>query len=450
MGDKKIDDQDIKSSETFQVSPVESPSENFLVTEHLQRMPSLFSRGLLYLIILIILVALVYILVSKIDMVVESRSVVQPASHKIKILSDRDGYIENIFISEGQGVEKDAPLFLIRSKEALTHRTKVDELSGSIPLKKEYYETKISSIRDELNKLENELGKILNVKKLKLDQNDLSLRSNESDLAYWRKEENALLKEFEDAKMLFEKQLISIAYYNSLRGRLERARTEIEKLLSQKNITAKENSIIEEEIEEAKSNYINKKKIFEKEIKNLELEKATTLRSMQSEMEMSEKMLSIKDRFAGSRRGEKEKGNLIQTEKPGTISELYFKNVGEYVRISDLLCTILPSDTPFYMEITVANKDIGFIEIGTEIKYKFDAFPYTDYGTINGKVLAISPSAVEDKALGFVYRIQGSLDQTYFEIKAKKYPIKAGMTATAELVTEKKSIFSMLFKKLKG
>jgi HlyD family type I secretion membrane fusion protein len=449
MPDKETDDRKVEFSDIVQVSPVESPSENFLVTEHLQRMPNLFSRGLLYLIILILLVAVVYILVSKIDIVVESRSVVQPMTHKIKILSDRDGYLEKIFISEGQEVEKNTLLFLIRSKEALTHRTKVDELSGSIPLKKEFYDTKISSIRDELSKLEYEYDKILSIKRLKLDQNDLSLQANESDLVYWRKEENALSKEFADAIMLFEKRLISIAYYNNLRGRLEKARTEIEKLISQKTITVKENRIIEEEIEEAKSNYINKKRIFEKEIRNLELEKSTTLRSMQSEMEMSEKMLSIKNGPSARRGSEKERGNLIQAEKAGTISELYFRNTGDFVRASDLLCTILPADSPFYMEITVANKDIGFIETGMEIKYKFDAFPYTDYGTLHGKVLLISPSAVEDKVQSFVYHVQGTLDQTYFEIKRKKYFIKAGMTATAELITEKKSIFAMLFRKVK-
>jgi len=449
MEEKKKNGQEIEFPEMIQVSPVESPSGNFLVTEHLQKMPSLFSRGLLYLVILIFVVALVYILVSKIDIVVESRSVVQPTSHKIKVLSDRDGYIEKIYISEGEVVEKDAPLFLIRSKEALTHLTKVDEMRSSIPLKKEYYDTKIASTQDELRQLENEHIKTINVKKLKLDQNHLSLRSMDSDLAYWRKEVDALSKEFEDAKMLFEKRLISIAYYNNLRGRLEKARTEIEKLLSQKNITLKENKILEEEIEEAKSSYLNKKKIFEKEVRNLQLEKASTLQSMQSEMERSEKMLSIKDSSSIGKRDEKEKGNLIQAEKSGIISELYFRNTGDYVRVSDLLCTIVPSGSPLYMNITVANKDIGFIENDTEIKYKFDAFPYTDYGILKGKVLAISPSAVEDKNLGFVYRIQGSLDQTYFEIKGKRYPMKVGMTATAELVTEKKSIFSMLFKKLK-
>jgi multidrug efflux pump subunit AcrA (membrane-fusion protein) len=449
MEDKKRNDQEIESSEMTQISPVASPSENFLVAEHLQKMPNLFSRGLLYLIILILMVASVYMLVSKIDIVVESRSVVQPTSHKVKILSDRDGYIEKIYISEGDLVEKEAPLFLIRSKEALTHLTKVDEMRSSIPLKKEYYDTKIASTQDELRQLENEHSKTINVKKLKLDQNHLTLRSMESDLAYWRKEEDALSKEFEDVKMLFEKRLISIAYYNNLRGRLEKARTEIEKLLSQKNIILKENKILEEEIEEAKSSYLNKKKIFQKEIRNLQLEKASTLQSMQSEMERSEKMLSVKGGPSSRKRDEKEKGNLIQAEKSGIISELYFRNTGDYVRVSDLLCTIVPSNSPFYMDITVANKDIGFIENGTEIKYKFDAFPYTDYGTLKGKVLAISPSAVEDKNLGFVYRIQGSLDQTYFEIKGKRYPIKVGMTATSELVTEKKSIFSILFKKLK-
>jgi hypothetical protein len=37
----------------------------------------------------------------------------------------------------------------------------------------------------------------------------------------------------------------------------------------------------------------------------------------------------------------------------------------------------------------------------------------------------------------------------HFSVDEKSYPIKAGMTATAEIVTEKKSIFSILFKRFK-
>jgi hemolysin D len=109
-----------------------------------------------------------------------------------------------------------------------------------------------------------------------------------------------------------------------------------------------------------------------------------------------------------------ESEKIVRAEETGIISELFFKNTGDYIRESDLLCTIIPAGSPLYMDVIVANKDIGFIEEEMGIKYKFDAFPYMDYGVIKGKVSAIAPSAVEDKQLGFIYHIQGSLEIPFF------------------------------------
>lgn len=289
MEDREKDSQPIEESDVFQETPVESPSENYMVVEHLQRMPNIFSRGLLYLVVLFLLSGLIYSLVSEIDVVVECRAVARPDSQPIEVIADRNGTIERIFITEGQAVEKNTPLYAI-------HPT----------------------------------------------------------------EQNANLSEYEERRP---------------------------------------------------SDPINE-----------------TFSS-------------------GERNGKRE---IIIAGHAGTVSKLYFRNVGEFVRKSDLLCSILPMNAPLYMDITVANKDIGFIETGMDIKYKFDAFPYMDCGVILGKVLAISPSAVEDRTLGLVYHLRGSLDTTCFDIREKTYPLKAGMTATAELVTGKKSIFSILFKKLKG
>ena len=294
MKDEEKDSQEIEQTDVYQVTPVESPSENYMVIENLRRMPSIFSRGLLYLVVLAIVSALVYSFLSEIDIVVECRAVTRPTSQKKRIFSDRNGYIERIFISEGQTVEENTPLFHIRSKGSLSYPSEFKKPRRSVPLNEE---------------------------------------------------------------------------------------------------------------------------------------------------------------FASGEKNGKEKDEIVKVlraERAGTISKLYFKNAGEYVRESDLLCTILPTNGQLYMDITVANKDIGFIERDMEIKYKFDAFPYTDCGLLLGKVSTISPSAVEDRTLGLVYHLQGTLDNTYFDIRDKKYPLKAGMTATAELVTEKKSIFSILFKKLKG
>jgi multidrug efflux pump subunit AcrA (membrane-fusion protein) len=170
---------------------------------------------------------------------------------------------------------------------------------------------------------------------------------------------------------------------------------------------------------------------------------------MRNELEMNEKLLSLKGGSPDREAPGHEARNIIRAIDRGTILELNFRNKGGYVRESDLLCTIVPADAPLYMDITLANKDAGFIETGLAIKYKFDAFPYTDYGTLAGKVTSISPSAVEDKMLGYVYHVKGSLDTLHFEARGKRYPVKSGMTATAEIVTERKTIFSMLFEKLK-
>jgi HlyD family secretion protein len=447
--------EDGKERESDRVEVIEIPTpepeaDNYLVSEHLQQMPSLFARGLIYIVVLLLLTSLVYSLLSKIDIVVESRAVARPSSHKIRVIAGHTGFIEKIFISEGRNVQKGDPLFLIRSREAVTYESKVNELQKLIPLKREYYETRIASLQEELKKAEAEYRNSLKVNRIKLEQNAITLKSTESDLSYWQKEVSSLEQEFENTKKLFDKKLTSIGEFNNIKSRLERARTEVAKLMSHKDITLKEKHIIQQDLSKIETDYQSRRKILEKEIENLKIEKRSTLQSLKSELQMNEKMLMINGSDVPLKDNNYVEGQLVRAERSGTISELYFRNRGDYVRESDLLCTILPDDSPLYMDITVANKDIGLIEEGMTIKYKFDAFPYMDYGTIEGKVIWIAPSAVEAGEQGFVYNLRGSLGKTWFEDRNNRYSIKAGMTATAEIVTKKKSIFSILFKKLKG
>ncbi|MEE9557476.1 MAG: HlyD family efflux transporter periplasmic adaptor subunit, partial [Candidatus Adiutricales bacterium] len=179
------------------------------------------------------------------------------------------------------------------------------------------------------------------------------------------------------------------------------------------------------------------------------LEKQKAINAMQNQLEMNEKMLSMQDGSSTNPDIAKKSETMIRAENAGVISELYFRTTGAHVRESDLLCTIVPDDSPLYMDIVVANKDIGLIEEDMAIKYKVDAFPYSDYGILHGRVSAIAPSAVEDHVMGMVYHVRGSISKTYFEINGKRYPIKAGMTSVAELVTERKSMFSLIFGKFK-
>jgi multidrug efflux pump subunit AcrA (membrane-fusion protein) len=383
MKDKEKDSQIIEQPDVFQITPIESPSKNYLVIDNLQRMPNIFSRGVLYLIVLALGSVLIYSLLGEIDIVSECRAVARSTPHQIGVLSDRGGYIEKVSVSEGQVVEKDDPLFHIRSKEVPTYLSKIENLRHSIPLKKKYYDILISSGLEELNQL-------------------------------------------------------YTSYNNSLRDSKSK--------LTQ-DITIEEKKFIEREIERAGKEYRSKKVMLESEMKNLRIEMEVTINAMQNELEKSEQMFSLQDKE--SEKENEEVISIVRARHAGTVAKIYFKNAGEYIPESDLLCIIIQTQRQLYMDIIVANKDIGFIERDMEIKYKFDAFPYTDYGVLLGRVSAISPSAIDDKTLGLVYHIQGTLTMTDFEIGEKKYLIKTGMTATAELVRGKKSIFSILFKKLK-
>ncbi|MCX6577174.1 MAG: HlyD family efflux transporter periplasmic adaptor subunit [Candidatus Aminicenantes bacterium] len=353
-------DPSASPSEIIEVVPLDSPSENTLVAEHLQRMPNIFARGLIYIIVLVLAVVLAYSLLGKMDVVAECQAVAKPLSDKINILSDRTGYLEQVYVKAGQEVEKDAPLFLIQARESPQRS--------------------------------------LEVKRLKLEQNKFSLAAIDSDIAFLQSEIRRLTKDVANTEALQKSGIVSMKDVENARSQLEKARTDAQKLASHREITLNENKILESE--------------------------------MARETEESQK--------------------TIRAQKSGIISELYFRNTGVYVRESDLLCTMVPADSPLSVDIKVANKDIGFIEKNMTVKYKFAAFPFQDYGILTGKVTTIPPSAVEDQNLGFVYTVQASLDKTYFEIKGKRYPIKAGMTAQAEVVTQRKSIFALLFKSAKN
>jgi hemolysin D len=439
-----------EAAEIVSVIPGDAPSENYLVAEHLQTVPSIVARGLFYTTLLLIITALAYSLLAKMDLIAECRSVARPSSHVIRILADRNGYVEQVFITEGQQVREHTPLFLIRSKETVGYSAKVDELRSTIPLREQNYDMQISSARDRLRQRENQHENTIAILNLEIEQNELSREATESDLAYWRERAAASSEEYELSKNGVEKGYLSLVQLNAIIANMENAKNEVIKLEAGKNSSLKQKTILGQKIAQEESDFKNEKDILEKEIDNLLLEKEITLHSMRNELSMNERMLSIKDRDREtSSDDDASEGDILRADAAGTISELYYRNPGEYITLSSLLCTIVPEDSPLYMDVTVANRDIGFIKEGIKIKYKFDAFPYTDYGLKYGSVQMIAPSAVENPAGGFVYYLRGTLEEPFFTVKDKKYPIKSGMTANAELVIENRTLFSIAFRKLR-
>ena len=132
----------------------------------------------------------------------------------------------------------------------------------------------------------------------------------------------------------------------------------------------------------------------------------------------------------------------------GTVQQLTTHTIGGVVTAAQPIMVIVPSEDKLEIEAIVPNKDIGFVQAGQEVVVKIESFPYTRYGYLTGKVKTVSFDAVENKDLGLVYTAIVSLDKDTLNIEGKPVRLDAGMNATAEIKTGKRSVISYLLSPL--
>ncbi|MDI2590618.1 HlyD family type I secretion periplasmic adaptor subunit [Pseudomonas sp. 681] len=128
----------------------------------------------------------------------------------------------------------------------------------------------------------------------------------------------------------------------------------------------------------------------------------------------------------------------------GTVQELAVHTVGGVVTPAQALLVIVPDDAGLEIEAQILNRDIGFVRPGQDAEIKLDAFPYTHYGTIAGKVMSISQDAVKDDKLGLVYPVRIQLGAHLIVADGKSIQLEPGMSSSVEIKTEQRRIIEYL------
>ena len=149
----------------------------------------------------------------------------------------------------------------------------------------------------------------------------------------------------------------------------------------------------------------------------------------------------------------------------GTVQELAVTTIGQVVASGQHLLTVVPNDAALEAEALVSNKDIGFIEPGQRAVLKLDAFPFTRYGTLSGKITRISHDAMDStQALSLanglatnnrilpatqtqdlVYVVTVALDRGTIVIDNKAIPLLPGMTGRLEIRTGERRAIEYFF-----
>ena len=81
----------------------------------------------------------------------------------------------------------------------------------------------------------------------------------------------------------------------------------------------------------------------------------------------------------------------------GTVQQVAVTTVGQVVTAGQPLLTLVPSSGPIEIDALVLNQDVGFVRPDQQVIVKVDAFPFTRYGTIDGKVLQVSRDAIDTR-----------------------------------------------------
>ncbi|MBC1241010.1 HlyD family efflux transporter periplasmic adaptor subunit [Nostoc sp. 2RC] len=145
---------------------------------------------------------------------------------------------------------------------------------------------------------------------------------------------------------------------------------------------------------------------------------------------------------------------IVRSPVDGVIFELPIQKPGSVVEPGQLIAQVAPNDTPLILKAQIPSQESGFLKVGMPVKVKFDAYPFQDYGVVQGHVNWISPdSKIQRSEQGNTetYELEISLAQSYIQTANKRIPITPGQTATAEVVIRQRRIIDFIldpFKKL--
>jgi hemolysin D len=157
----------------------------------------------------------------------------------------------------------------------------------------------------------------------------------------------------------------------------------------------------------------------------------------------------------------------------GVVQQTAVTTVGQVVTTGQQLAVVTPAGGKLQVETLVANLDIGFVKLGQEAVIKVDAFPFTRFGVLHGKVVKIAsgaiaeqeakraladataaanvastPATVPGQLESFVFPVTVALDETSINADGATIPLTPGMTGTVEIKTDSCRVIDYLLSPL--
>jgi multidrug efflux pump subunit AcrA (membrane-fusion protein) len=153
---------------------------------------------------------------------------------------------------------------------------------------------------------------------------------------------------------------------------------------------------------------------------------------------------------------------VIRTLEAGTVLKLEIRNPSQVVQPGQAIAQIAPSQAPLVVKARVDAADISKVRLCKtpavaecsegKVIMRISAYPYPDYGTINGAVRRITADAITpptNSNLGVLpyYEVTIQPDKLHLTKGNQTYAIQSGMEVTADIISKQETVLTFILRK---
>ena len=136
---------------------------------------------------------------------------------------------------------------------------------------------------------------------------------------------------------------------------------------------------------------------------------------------------------------------LFKSPIKGYVFGLVPSSPGYSVNEGEVLMNIVPIGD-VQAKVFVTNRDVGFLKPEMEAKVRVNAYPFTQFGEIPGRLKLLGKEVVKEDQRNPEpkFPVIVELDKQFLERKGKKYPVLAGQTVSVNFVVRDKPVISLI------
>lgn len=178
--------------------------------------------------------------------------------------------------------------------------------------------------------------------------------------------------------------------------------------------------------------------------------------------DQSDKLAGVQDSL--TRALQSFKMSELRAPFDATVFDVAAANVGSVVQIGSQLVTLTPAESDLVAEVVVDSADAGFVTPGQRAAVKFDVFPYSTYGTWQGRVVSIQPDAtrnpynpltqpvgISNSQMAFgtlYYKARVRLEKNTLHHLPSYFKLTPGMSGTVDIVVGYRTFVEYMFSRV--